>query len=48
VERTLLDNKWLYVNGEMSYKRIILCNKIIELKDMYIFIQKDNAGGKMK
>lgn len=32
----MLDNKWLQINGEMAYNKIIGCNKIIEFKNRQI------------
>jgi hypothetical protein len=44
----VLDKKWLHINEGTNSKKIILCNKIIEIKEISKFLHKgkgqwDNA-----
>jgi hypothetical protein len=41
-----LDNKWLHINERIKSKKIIRCNKIIELKEISKFLHK--GKGKWK
>jgi len=35
-----LDNKWLHINEETAYQKIISSNKMIYLKDLGTFLYK--------